>query len=66
MQNRLEEARALFERVLAVSNDLGLLSEEYHVPWRRMLGNFPHAMTHVAVINTALGLCGPRLQRGRG
>ena len=64
MQNRLPEARALFERVLAVSNDLGLLSEEYHVPSRRMLGNFPQAMTHVAVINTALGLCGPVLQRG--
>jgi GH15 family glucan-1,4-alpha-glucosidase len=64
MQNRLEEARALFERVLAVSNDLGLLSEEYHVPSRRMLGNFPQALTHVAVINTALGLCGPMLQRG--
>ena len=66
MQNRLQEARALFERVLAVSNDLGLLSEEYHVPSRRMLGNFPQAMTHVAVINTALGLCGPVLQRGGG
>ena len=66
MQNRPEEARALFERVLAVANDLGLLSEEYHVPSRRMLGNFPQAITHVAVINTALGLCGPMLQRGGG
>jgi GH15 family glucan-1,4-alpha-glucosidase len=65
MQNRLPEARALFERVLAVSNDLGLLSEEYHVPSRQLLGNFPQAMTHVAVINTALGLCGP-VQRGGG
>ena len=66
MQNRRKEARALFERVLAVSSDLGLLSEEYHVPSRRLLGNFPQAMTHVAVINTALGLCGPVLQRGGG
>ena len=66
MQNRHQEARALFERVLAVSNDLGLLSEEYHVPSRRMHGNFPQAMTHVAVINTALGLCGAVLQRGGG
>ena len=66
MQNRRTEARALFERVLAVSSDLGLLSEEYHVPSRRLLGNFPQAMTHVAVINTALGLCGPVLQRGGG
>jgi len=64
MQNRQKEARSLFERVLALASDLGLLSEEYHVPSRRMLGNFPQAMTHVAVINTALGLCGPVLQRG--
>ncbi len=66
MQNRLEEARTLFERVLGVANDLGLLSEEFHAPSRRMLGNFPQAITHVAVINTALGLCGPVLQRGGG
>ena len=46
MQGRCEEARALFERVLAVSNDVGLLSEEYHVPSRRLLGNFPQALTH--------------------
>jgi len=64
MQGRHEEARALFERVLAVSNDVGLLSEEYHVPSRRLLGNFPQALTHIAVINTGLGLCGPLLQRG--
>jgi GH15 family glucan-1,4-alpha-glucosidase len=66
MQNRHEEARSLFERVLAVSNDVGLLSEEYHVPSRRLLGNFPQALTHIAVINTGLGLCGPVLQRGGG
>ncbi len=66
MQNRHEEARTLFERVLAVSNDVGLLSEEYHVPSCRLLGNFPQALTHIAVINTGLGLCGPVLQRGGG
>jgi GH15 family glucan-1,4-alpha-glucosidase len=66
MQKRHEEARALFERVLSVSNDVGLLSEEYHVPSRRLLGNFPQALTHIAVINTGLGLCGPVLQRGGG
>ena len=66
MQNRQKEARALFERVLSLASDLGLLSEEYHVPSRRLLGDFPQAMTHVAVINTALGLCGPVLQRGGG
>jgi GH15 family glucan-1,4-alpha-glucosidase len=50
--------------VLAVSNDSGLLSEEYHVPSRRLVGNFPQALTHIAVVNTGLGLCGELLQRG--
>ena len=63
IQGRRGEARALFERVLAVSNDVGLLSEEYHVPSRRLLGNFPQALTHIAVVNTGLSLCGPVLQR---
>ena len=66
MQGRKTEACALFERVLAVSNDLGLLSEEYHVPSRRLLGNFPQALTHIAVVNTGLNLCGETLQRGAG
>lgn len=66
MQGRKTEARALFERLLSVSNDLGLLSEEYHVPSRRLLGNFPQALTHISVVNTGLGLCGPTLQRGGG
>ena len=63
---RKEEARAQFERVLAVANDLGLLSEEYNVPGKHLAGNFPQALTHLAVVNTALGLCGPTLQRGGG
>jgi GH15 family glucan-1,4-alpha-glucosidase len=66
MQGRKEEARAQFERVLAVANDLGLLSEEFNVPARHLAGNFPQALTHLAVVNTALGLCGPTLQRGGG
>lgn len=66
MQGRLPEARVLFERVLSVSNDLGLLSEEFHVPSSRLMGNFPQALTHVAVVSTGLGLCGPLLQRGGG
>lgn len=64
MSGRRDEARVLFERVLGVSNDLGLLSEEYHAPSRRLLGNFPQALTHISVVNTGLGLCGPILQRG--
>ncbi len=66
MQGRKEEARAQFERVLAVANDLGLLSEEFNVPAKHLAGNFPQALTHLAVVNTALGLCGPTLQRGGG
>ena len=66
MQGRTEEARAQFERVLAVANPLGLLSEEYNVPGKHLAGNFPQALTHLAVVNTALGLSGPTLQRGGG
>jgi GH15 family glucan-1,4-alpha-glucosidase len=56
LQGRLDEARALFERVLAVRNDVGLLSEEYDPRTRRLLGNFPQALSHVAVVNTAQNL----------
>ncbi|MFL5267837.1 MAG: glycoside hydrolase family 15 protein [Stellaceae bacterium] len=64
MQGRTAEARAYFERVLALRNDVGLLSEEWDTRRQRMLGNFPQALSHLAVINTALGLCGPVLERG--
>lgn len=50
---RRDEGEALFERLLALSNDLGLLSEEYDTGERHMLGNFPQALTHMALINTA-------------
>ncbi len=66
LQGRKDEARAQFERVLAVANDLGLLSEEYNIPGKHLAGNFPQALSHLAVVNTALGLCGPTLQRGGG
>lgn len=64
MQGRTAQARAYFERVLTLRNDVGLLSEEWDVRQRRMLGNFPQALSHLALINTALRLCGPVLQRG--
>ncbi len=64
LQGRHDEAREQFERVLAVANDLGLLAEEYNVPGRRLAGNFPQALTHLAVVNAALSLSGPVLQRG--
>jgi GH15 family glucan-1,4-alpha-glucosidase len=54
---RYEEARALFERLLALRNDVGLLSEEYDTKLGRMLGNYPQAFSHVALINTAHNLC---------
>jgi GH15 family glucan-1,4-alpha-glucosidase len=56
LQGRTDEARALFERALAVTNDLGLLAEEYEPRDRRMVGNFPQALSHVALINSAYNL----------
>jgi len=50
---RTEEARELFERLLALQNDVGLLAEEYDPQAQRMLGNFPQAFSHVALVNTA-------------
>jgi GH15 family glucan-1,4-alpha-glucosidase len=50
---RREQAEALFERLLALRNDVGLLSEEYDPRHRRMLGNFPQALSHMALVNTA-------------
>ena len=64
MQRRHREARTYLERVIGLANDVGLLSEEWDTQANRMLGNFPQALSHLALINTALGLCGPVLQRG--
>jgi GH15 family glucan-1,4-alpha-glucosidase len=50
---RTEDARALFERLLTLPNDLGLLSEQYDPKAKRQLGNFPQAFSHVALVNTA-------------
>ena len=56
LQGRRNEARALFERLLALRNDVGLLSEEYDVRARRLVGNFPQAFSHVGLVNTARNL----------
>jgi len=56
MQGRHEEARRLFERLTALCNDVGLLSEEYDPAARRFLGNFPQAFSHVALVTTAMNL----------
>ncbi|HKU37045.1 MAG TPA: glycoside hydrolase family 15 protein, partial [Polyangiales bacterium] len=58
MQGRRDEARALFERLLALCNDVGLLSEEYDPTERRQLGNFPQAFSHLALVDAALSLRG--------
>lgn len=53
---RQDDARALFDRLLATRNDLGLLAEEYDTSNRRLMGNFPQAFSHVGLINTAFNL----------
>jgi GH15 family glucan-1,4-alpha-glucosidase len=55
---RKREARELFERLLSIRNDLGLLSEEYDPRSKRQLGNFPQAFSHVSLINAAMILTG--------
>ena len=50
---RKEEARRLFERLLSLRNELGLLSEEYDARKKRQRGNFPQAFSHVALVSTA-------------
>jgi GH15 family glucan-1,4-alpha-glucosidase len=55
---RQEEARVLFERLLLLTNDVGLLSEEYDPVARRMLGNFPQALSHIALAHAAFALSG--------
>jgi len=59
LQGRRAEARALFERLLDVRNDVGLLSEQYDPDARRLVGNFPQAFSHVGLINTACNLSRP-------
>jgi GH15 family glucan-1,4-alpha-glucosidase len=66
---RETEAREIFERLLGLRNDVGLLSEEYDVHAKRLVGNFPQALTHVALVNTARNLspgAGPSAHRAGG
>ena len=53
---RIDEAERLFERLLELRNDVGLLSEEYDPGQKRLVGNFPQAFSHVSLINTAHNL----------
>lgn len=69
LQGRHQEARDMFERLLALANDVGLLAEEYDPVGKRQLGNFPQAFSHLALINSALNLdthAGPAAQRSQG
>lgn len=66
MQGRHDDAERLFEHLLSLRNDLGLLAEEYDPRTKRQLGNFPQAFSHVALVNTANNLVsarGPAEQR---
>ena len=63
MIGREADARALFERLLALRNDVGLLSEEYDVEKKRQVGNFPQAFSHIALVNAAFELEQPGSRR---
>jgi GH15 family glucan-1,4-alpha-glucosidase len=68
LQGRIDEARELFERLLSLRNDVGLLAEELDPHQGRQVGNFPQAFSHVALVNTAFNLTraqGPAAQRAR-
>jgi GH15 family glucan-1,4-alpha-glucosidase len=69
LQGQRAEARALYERLLGIRNDVGLLSEQYDPDARRLVGNFPQAFSHVGLINTARNLSrrgGPAEHRTEG
>ena len=69
LQGRMREAHALFEHLLSLTNDVGLLAEEVDVTTYRHLGNFPQAFSHVSLINTARNLAnagGPARERPKG
>jgi len=56
LMGRVDDSRRLFERLLALRNDVGLLAEEYDPVGRRLLGNYPQAFSHIALVNTAHNL----------
>jgi GH15 family glucan-1,4-alpha-glucosidase len=56
LAGNIDKAQVLFDRIVAIANDLGLLAEEYDPLAGRQLGNFPQALTHIALINTAHNL----------
>ncbi|MFF5337513.1 glycoside hydrolase family 15 protein [Streptomyces sp. NPDC013181] len=65
LTGRTEEATELFERLLALRNDVGLLAEEYDTVAGRQLGNFPQAFSHIGLVGTAVGLAEDRAAEAR-
>jgi GH15 family glucan-1,4-alpha-glucosidase len=63
---RIDEARALFDRLVGLANDVGLLSEEYDPVNKRLVGNFPQAFSHIALINAAYTLAAATQQQAGG
>jgi GH15 family glucan-1,4-alpha-glucosidase len=57
LQGKKDEATEIFERICGIANDVGLLSEQYDPAAKRMLGNFPQALSHVSLVNTGQNLC---------
>jgi GH15 family glucan-1,4-alpha-glucosidase len=66
LSGRHDEAAELFERLLALRNDVGLLSEEYDPRYGRLVGNMPQAFSHVPLVQTALNLEGHAEEHRRG
>jgi len=69
LMGREREAQELYERLLSLRNDLGLLSEQYDPATRRIMGNFPQAFSHIGIINSAMNLSrtvGPASERQQG
>jgi GH15 family glucan-1,4-alpha-glucosidase len=58
LQGRDADAKNLFERVLSLANDVGLLAEEYDTSAKRLVGNFPQALSHISLVNAAVNLAG--------
>jgi GH15 family glucan-1,4-alpha-glucosidase len=58
LQGRDADASKLFERVLSLANDVGLLAEEYDTGAKRLVGNFPQALSHISLVNAAVNLAG--------
>jgi GH15 family glucan-1,4-alpha-glucosidase len=63
LQGRDADAHKLFEHLLALANDVGLLAEEYDTRARRLVGNFPQALSHIALVNAACSLANTKVNK---